>query len=123
MSVCPNCEQNIERRKKGGYCPNCNAKLDLIHEKVHNGLMTSHYILLEKPFEAELKVEPPPKPPVMGKPIIKDDVVIFNYLPHRIVCPNCGKLQFKTIVTLRGSLERKCDRCKKITTYKFNIKV
>lgn len=51
-----------------------------------------------------------------------DFTVTITYIPSKLVCPNCNKVQFDCLEgEMHGQLRKKCDRCKKYILYLFRI--
>jgi hypothetical protein len=67
------------------------------------------------------------EPPIINeKPIpnveeVKSYRIRITSLNAVVTCPSCFKKQFVNQGVFNGNIERKCDRCKVMITYVFDI--
>lgn len=124
--ICPSCGEGFGRLKKGGYCPHCRAKLELVREKKGAMQVLKYKLINEAPT---IKQEEPKDPDIIidnANILIKkiEDrhwLVLYKLLPQNGVCPNCKFVLFKRPRFLEGGFQDKCDRCKHIIDFEFRI--
>jgi uncharacterized paraquat-inducible protein A len=121
---CPNCGESFGRLK-GGKCPFCEA--ELIRTRKKEGKLNISRYELARSIAVETK-EPEEEENLFfqspGVKIYKTGdkkyTAYFNVYVERVVCPECRLMAFKPKL-MEGEVEHKCNRCKAITMFIFDV--